>query len=97
MLPIVVLITSGVARAEYSPPDFDKRPYGEAKKAAEDAKNWFIVKATAALVPPVPADESGEKGKGMSRTFCVRNKKGKQKGGHSTFCFIDGGKRGHSE
>jgi thiol-disulfide isomerase/thioredoxin len=34
------------------PPVFDKRPYAEAKKAAEEAKKWFIVKATAAWCLP---------------------------------------------
>jgi thioredoxin 1 len=34
------------------PPVFDKRPYAEAKKAAEDGKMWFIVKATASWCGP---------------------------------------------
>jgi thioredoxin 1 len=34
------------------PPIFDKRPYVDAKKAAEDAKKWFIVKATASWCMP---------------------------------------------
>ena len=34
------------------PPVFDKRSYAEAKKAAEDSKKWFIVKATATWCGP---------------------------------------------
>ncbi len=34
------------------PPVFDTRPYADAKKAAEDGKKWFIVKATAVWCAP---------------------------------------------
>ncbi len=41
------------ARAgEDLPSVFDTRPYAEAKKAAAEAKKWFIVKATAVWCPP---------------------------------------------
>jgi thioredoxin 1 len=34
------------------PPIFDKRPYNEARKGAEEASKWFIVKATASWCLP---------------------------------------------
>ena len=37
---------------EELPPVFDRRPYAEAKKAAEEGKKWFIVKATATWCLP---------------------------------------------
>ena len=38
---------------ELEPPAiFDKRSYADAKKAAEDGKKWFVVKATASWCPP---------------------------------------------
>ncbi len=54
----LVLVFAGLlyacsARAGGDPPPvFDKRPYAEAKKAAEDEKKWFIVKGTAVWCGP---------------------------------------------
>src|SRR5262249_39121161 len=39
-------------RAEEPPPIFDKRPYAEAKAAAERDGKWFIVKGTAVWCGP---------------------------------------------
>lgn len=40
------------ANGDDPPPIFDKRPYAEARKAAEVEKKWFIVKATAVWCAP---------------------------------------------
>jgi len=54
----IVLVTSSaftsVAGAGQPKPPavFNKQPYAEAKKAAEDGKKWFIVKATATWCAP---------------------------------------------
>ncbi len=39
-------------RGDDPPPVFDKRPYAEAQKAADDQKKWFIVDATAVWCLP---------------------------------------------
>lgn len=55
---IVLLISCGVGHADVwkggaePPAVFDKRPYAEAKKAAEQGKKWFIVKGTATWCGP---------------------------------------------
>ncbi|HYF14672.1 MAG TPA: thioredoxin family protein [Phycisphaerales bacterium] len=49
---LALMFLAPVARADDAPPVFDKRPYADAKKAAADAKKWFIVKATAVWCGP---------------------------------------------
>ncbi len=49
---VAVAAASCSVHAEDPPAVFDKRPYAEAKKAAESAKKWFIVKATAVWCMP---------------------------------------------
>lgn len=54
LLSALVLAAASVAcqsRAD-DPPVFDKRPYAEARRAAEDSGKWFIVKATAVWCQP---------------------------------------------
>lgn len=48
----VSLCASSARASDDLPPVFDTRPYAEAKKAAEDAKKWFIVKGTAVWCGP---------------------------------------------
>ncbi len=46
------LANGGGQQETGTPPIFDKRPYAEAKKAAEEGKKWLIVKATAVWCQP---------------------------------------------
>lgn len=48
----LLLLIPAIAFAADLPPVFDKRPYADAKKAAADAKKWFIVKGTAEWCGP---------------------------------------------
>jgi thioredoxin 1 len=49
---VLPLPFAAAAQLDDPPPVFDKRPYAGAKKAAEDANKWFIVKATAVWCAP---------------------------------------------
>jgi thiol-disulfide isomerase/thioredoxin len=43
----LLTVAAGAWADDELPPVFDRRPYAEAKKAAEEGKKWFIVKGTA--------------------------------------------------
>jgi thioredoxin 1 len=51
-VPAMLASAPGTARPQDPPPIFDKRPYAEAKAAAEKDKKWFIAKATAEWCSP---------------------------------------------